>query len=134
MILIIGSTVLKRKKCLAELVEKHLNTIGHKAKLIEKRTNSAGHTDRVLIESDIGLVHLTASSKLQSNERIRTARYKDGDQAFLADKAYVAYGWNTNDDRTFIMFVPVAMVKGKTSLTKTEIENLSERNLNAILS
>lgn len=131
--LLIGDTVSKRKKCLAELVEKHLNAIGHKAKLIERRANSAGHTDRVLIESDLGFIHLTASSNLQPNERIRTARYKDGDQAFLADKAYVAYGWNTEDDRTLIMFVSAGAIKGKVALTKTEIEKLSDQNLNAVL-
>lgn len=134
MSLLVGDTVLKRKKCLAELVKEHLITLGYEAKTIENRTNSAGHTDQVIVESSIGVIHLTASSSLEPNASIRAADYQEGGQDFLADKNYVAYGWNTKDRRTIIMFVPAREIEGKASLTKNEIKKLSERTLNKVFS
>ncbi len=134
MSLLVGDTVPKRKKCLAELVKEHLIALGHEAKIIENRTNSAGHTDQVIVESAIGLIHLTASSSLEPNASIRAADYQEGEQAFLADKEFVVYGWNTKDQRTIIMFVPAKKIQGKASLTKSEIKQLSERTLNKVFS
>jgi len=131
---IVGDTVPKRKKCLTELVKDHLIALGHEAKTTETRTNSAGHTDQVVVESSIGLIHISASSNLEPNASIRAADYQEGSQHFLVDKSYVAFGWNTKDKRTIIMFVPAKEVEGKPSLTKTEIKQLSERSLNKVLS
>ena len=130
---IFGDTVSKRKKCLAELVKDHLLALGHDAKLTENRTNSAGHTDQIVVESSIGIIHISASSSLEPNASIRAADYQEGDQSFLADKSYVAFGWNTKDQRTIIMFVQSAEIEGKSSLTKNEIKKLSDRDLNKVL-
>ena len=134
MSLLAGETVSKRKKCLASLVAKHLISLGHEASVVENRKNSAGHIDRVVVESSIGLIHLTASSSREANAAIPAADFKDGDQSFLADKTYVAYGWNSKDQRTVIMFVEAAKIWGKKSLTKNEIRQLSERHLNKVIS
>tara|TARA_B100000745_G_scaffold166791_1_gene109177 strand:- start:40 stop:450 length:411 start_codon:yes stop_codon:yes gene_type:complete len=130
---IVGDTILKRKKCLAELVRDHLTALGYEAKMTENRTNSAGHTDQFVVESSIGLIHISASSNLEPNASIRAANYQEGSQHFLAEKKYVAFGWNTKDKRTIIMFVPAKEVEGKPSLTKNEIKKLSERSLNKVL-
>jgi hypothetical protein len=134
MSLIVGDTVSKRKRCLAELVKKHLIALGHEAKLIDNRTNSAGHTDQVIVDSSLGIIHVSASSSLEPNASIRAADYQEGGQSFLVDKKYVAFGWNTKDKRTIIMFVNSKEVDGKPSLTKNEIKQLSERALNKVLS
>ena len=128
-----GKTVLERKKCLAALVARHLESLGHSASVVEGRTNSEGHTDRVLVESSIGLVHLTASVNREPDGSIPTSDYEDGSQSFLADKDFVAYGWNTKDDRTMIMFVPVANVIGNKSLSKSQIRSASRREYSTVL-
>lgn len=130
---IVGDTISKRKRCLAELVKEHLISLGHEAEVIENRTNSAGHTDQVVVESSIGIIHVSASSSLEPNACIRAADYQEGGQAFLVDKKYVAFGWNTKDRRTIVMFVQAKAVEGKPSLTKIEIYKLSERALNKVL-
>ncbi len=130
---LVGETVMQRKMCLAELVRDHLRfELGHTAELIENRTNSAGHTDTVLVNSSLGLIHLTASSSLDQNERIRTTDYQKGEQNFLADKTYVAYGWNTKDARTIILFVPTTSLVGIESLSRSELQKLSNRELNKV--
>lgn len=131
--MIIGKTVLDRKKCLASLVEEHLNSLGKAATIIENRTNSKGHTDRVLVQSSIGLIHLTASVNQDPDGSIPTSDYQDGSQDFLADKDFVAYGWNTKDKRTMIMFVPVDSVLGNKSLSKSQIRASSNRDYNVVL-
>jgi hypothetical protein len=130
---IVGDTVSKRKKCLASLVEKHLISLGHEAQLIENHTNSADHTDQVVVKSSIGLIHITASSDTDPNASIRASDYQDGKQDFLVDKSHVAFGWNTKDRRTIILFVPAIYVEGKTSLTKSEINQLSDQGLNKVM-
>ncbi|WP_312961139.1 hypothetical protein [Stutzerimonas nitrititolerans] len=134
MSLIIGDTVSKRKRCLAELVKEHLIALGHEAELVENRTNSAGHTDQVIVDSSIGIIHVSASSSLEPNASIRAGDYQEGCQDFLVDKKYIAFGWNTKDKRTIIMFVHAKEIEGKSSLTKNEIKQLSERILNKVLS
>ena len=78
--MITGTTVLERKKCLAALVAGHLTSLGHTASIIEGRINSQGHTDRVLVESSIGLVHLTASVNRDPQGSIPTSDFEDGSQ------------------------------------------------------
>lgn len=129
---LVGDTVAMRKKCLAELVRDHLMGLGHMAELVEHRTNSAGHTDTVVVASSLGLIHLTATSSLDPNEKIRVVDYKHGEQHFLADKAYVAYGWNTSDARTIILLVPASDLVGADSLSRSELLKLSNRELNKV--
>jgi len=119
--MIVGKTVLERKRCLASLVSAHLNSVGAEASIVENRVNSKGHTDRVLVLSSIGIIHLTASVNQDPDGTIPTSDYQDGGQEFLADKDFVAYGWNTKDKRTMIMIVPVHAVIGNKSLSKGEI-------------
>ena len=128
-----GKTILERKKSLAALVAHHLSSLGHSASVVEGRTNSLGHTDRVLVESSIGLVHLTASVNQDPDGSIPTSDYEDGGQSFLADKDFVAYGWNTKDKRTMIMFVPVSVVLGNKSLSKSQIRSASSREYSTVL-
>ncbi len=131
--MITGNTVLERKKCLADLVAHHLESLGYPAKVVEGRKNSQGHTDRVLVDSSIGLVHLTASVNQEPNGSIPTSDFEDGDQSFLADKDFVAYGWNTKDNRTLIMFVPIADIIGNKSLSKSQIRLASNRTFSTVL-
>jgi len=120
--MIVGNTVLQKKKCLANLVAVHLKSVGHEASIIENRVNSEGHTDRVLVDSSIGLVHVVASVNEDPNGSIPTSDFEDGSQSFMTDKKYVAYGWNTKDRRTIVMVVPTSFVLGHKSLTKNEIK------------
>ncbi len=131
--MITGTTVLERKKSLAALVAGHLTSLGHTASIIEGRINSQGHTDRVLVESSIGLVHLTASVNRDPQGSIPTSDFEDGSQDFLADKDFVAYGWITKDHRTMIMVVPIARVLGNMSLSKNQIREASVREYSTVL-
>ncbi len=131
--MITGKTVLDRKKSLAALVADHLASLGHKASIVEGRTNSQGHTDRVLVNSSIGLIHVTASVNKEPDGSIPTSDYDDGNQAFLADKDFVAYGWNTKDNRTMLMFVSMTAVIGKMSLSKSQIKRASIREYSIVL-
>jgi len=131
--MIVGNTVLERKKCLAEIVASRLTSLGHTATLVEGRVNSKGHTDRVLVKSSIGLVHLTASVNQEPDGSIPSSDFEDGSQSFLADKEYVAYGWNTKDKRTMIMFVPAADVIGNKFMLKDKIVSSSNRVLSFVL-
>lgn len=133
MALITGNTIAKRKRALAEIVVRHLSGLGHHAELVEGRTNSSGHRDTVVVESSIGFVHVAASGSTAPNDTIRAAGYSDGDQTFLAEKSYVAFGWNTKDGRTMVMFVPASDIAGKASLPKSEIKRLSIPALSAVL-
>ena len=129
--MIIGDTPLAKKKCLAKLVAQDLIEKGHKATIIENRVNSKGHTDRVLVDSSIGLVHVVASRNDDPNGSILTSDIDDGDQSFLMDKDFVAYGWNTKDKKkTIVKFVPVSFVLGKKSLSKDQIRDASNRDYN----
>lgn len=133
MSLITGSSNIARKQCLANLVKEHLIEIGHKAEIVTERQNSAGHTDRIAVESSIGLVHVTASGNLDPNGKIGISDYQGSEQTFLADKSYIAFGWNTQDGRTIITFVRAENIAGKTFPTKLEIQQLSERSLNKVI-
>jgi len=131
--MIVGNTVLQKKKCLANLVAKHLNSIGHEASIVENRVNSVGHTDRVLVESQIGLVHVVASVNDDPNGSIPTSDFEDGDQSFLTDKNFVAYGWNTKDKRTIVIFVPTSFVLGHKSLSKNQIKGAKVKEFSFVL-
>lgn len=131
---IVGETVSKRKRRLADLVKEHLHSLGYSAETVDNRKNAAGHTDQVVVDSDIGLVHISFSSSLEPNASISAGDYVEGNQDFLVDKSYVAFGWNTKDGRTMIMFIHVNAVQGRLSLTKSEIKELRNRELSTVLS
>lgn len=131
--MISGNTVLERKRCLAELVADRLISLGVNASLIENRVNSKGHTDRVLVESSIGLIHLVASVNEDPEGSIPTSDFQDGSQDFLADKDFVVYGWNTKDKRAMIMFVPIENVLGNKSLSKSQIKDANIRKYSYVI-
>jgi len=124
-----GKDVMARKQCLADLVVEHLTKLGHQAKIINNRTNSKEHTDRILVESSIGLVHITALSSTDPNEKIP---YQNNDQRWLADKTYVAVGWNTKDKRTFVFFIKAQDMLGKFDLSKTDLNYLRNRDFSTV--
>ena len=118
-----GDNPQQRKLSLAEIVTDHLNSKELNAKLLKNRTNSEGHTDQVVVESDLGLIHITALSSKNPNEAIP---YQGGDQKWLADKEYIAVGWNSDAKRMLIFFVKASNFIGRTDLTKPIVKELSE--------
>ena len=56
-----------------------------------------------------------------------------GDQKWLAEKEYIAIGWNADEKRTLIFFVKSDHFIGRTDLTKPIVKELSEKSLNAVL-
>ncbi len=128
-----GNSVQERKKSLAELVKAHLESLGKKAELVFNRTNSKGHNDQVVVESEIGLIHLTTSSSIDPNAPLVTADFQDNEQEFLADKDFVVYGWRSKDKRTFLMFVNPSDLLGKNGITKQEITVLRNREFSTVL-
>lgn len=124
-----GKDVIERKKSLADLVISRLEGLGHKTRLVKNRTNSKNHTDRILVESDIGLIHVTALSSKDPNEKIP---YQNNDQRWLADKSYVAVGWNTKDNRTFVFFIKAEDMLGKYDLSKTDLNSLRDKSLSIV--
>jgi hypothetical protein len=132
-VMIVGDTTPKRKESLAVLVKEQFDQKGIEANLVRNRTNSEGHKDQVLLETEIGLIHLTATNNVDPNSGFPTGSYETGSQTYLADKDYVAYGWNTKDKRTFVMFVDPANVKGKENLSKSEIRDLRNKELSFVV-
>ncbi|MBM7070673.1 hypothetical protein JQC92_01270 [Shewanella sp. 202IG2-18] len=124
-----GNTPIERKRNLAHIVIEHLLALNIKAKLIENHRNSIGHTARFLIDSDIGLIHLTATGNKAPNSSIAVAEFKTGNQDYLADIKYIAYGWNTADDQTVLAFVKSKDVGGHKRLSKGKIIELSDKKL-----
>lgn len=133
--MISGKTVGERKRSLAELVKSHLNGMGKAAELIYGRVNSAGHKDQVLIDSELGLIHLTATSSDDPNSSLVTGGFKEKEQDYLADKSYVVFGWNTKDrkPRTFLFFVEAKKLIGKEGITKQEVNSLRDRELSVVI-
>jgi hypothetical protein len=130
--MIIGNTVQERKKSLAELVKNHLESLGKKAQIIFNRTNSAGHTDQVLIDSDVGLVHLITTSSNNPNASLVTSGFIAKEQDFLSDKTYICYGWVARDKRTFLMFVEPHNILGLEGISKQQIGKLRNKELSAV--
>jgi len=128
-----GKTKLERKRRLAQIVVEHLTSLGHTASIVEGRVNSRGHRDHILVDSPLGLFHLTASSNTDPAGSILSSDVEDAGQAFLADKSFVAYGWNTQDGRAIVMVVPVAAVLGNKSMTKDQIRSASIREYTTVL-
>ena len=128
-----GDSPKRRKESLATLVSEHLNTIEIKAEVIRDHVNATGHIDAVVVDSNIGLIHLTATGSTAINSVIPVSDYKDGSQGFLDDKDFVAFGWNDKDGRTFLMVVPVDQVRGKDRLQKAEIKNIRVREWSTVL-
>lgn len=131
--MIVGDTTPKRKESLALLVMEQFKQKGIEANLVKNRTNSEGHKDQVVLETEVGLIHLVATSSVDPNAGFPTGSYETNSQTYLADKDYVAYGWNTKDKRTFVMFVDPADVKGKESLSKSEIRDLKNKELSFVV-
>ena len=131
--MIVGDTTPKRKESLAMLVLGQLKEKGIDANLVRNRTNSEGHKDQVLLETEIGLIHLAATNNVDPNSGFPTGSYETKSQTYLVDKDYVAYGWNTKDKRTFVMFVDPADVKGKENLSKSDIRDLRNKELSFVL-
>ena len=128
-----GNTVPQRKQCLAELVQHRLAFLGHDAEIVANRVNAAGHNDSVLVKSSVGIIHLTATGSLDPNAFITVADFADGNQNFLAEKDFVAFGWNGEDGRAFIMFVPAVHAAGNRELRKQQIVSLRNRELSVVL-
>ena len=128
-----GKSVQERKKSLAELVKNHLQDLGKSAELIFSRVNSKGHKDQVLVESEIGLIHVTTSSSNDPNSPLVTGGFKEKEQDFLADKDFVVYGWCAKDGSTFLMFVDPQKLVGKDGISKQEITALRDRELSIVL-
>lgn len=115
-----GKTKLERKKCLANLVAEHLRDLGHTAEVVIGRQNTeASFTDRVVVQSSLGLIHCAAYSGVEPNERLGR---QGPNQDWLLDKTYIACGWNDKDDRTLIFFLLPETIRGTTGLTKSEIK------------
>lgn len=130
--MIVGKTVKERKQSLAEIVKKHLNDLGKKAELVFNRVNSAGHRDSVLVESNIGLVHISATSSKDPNEPLLPLNFSRKPQDFLFDKDYVAFGWHTKDNRMLLIFLRSSDVLGKSSITKDEACRIRVKNLSRV--
>lgn len=131
---ILGRSVQLRKKCLANLVVEHLIALGHQAELLENVTNSAGHKDQVLVKSNIGLIHVTATESTDPNASLPVADYKDGGQSFLTDKKFVVFGWNSKDKRTCLIFVEPSRLLKLVSLTKPQLNKLKNKEYSTAIS
>jgi hypothetical protein len=129
-----GKTKSERKRRLAVIVVDRLTALGHTASIVEGRVNSLGHKDRILVDSSLGLIHLTASSNTDPSGSILSSDIEDASQAFLADKSLVAYGWNAHDGRSIVMFVSVTAVLGNRSMTKDQIRASSISGYTKVLS
>ncbi|MBA6251795.1 hypothetical protein [Colwellia sp. MB3u-55] len=133
MMRITGNSIQQRKQCLANLVAEHLLALGENAEVIENQMNSAGHRDQVIIKSSIGLIHITATESIEPNASIPIANYKDNNQSFLADKDYIAFGWNTRDKRTILSFVEAYKLVGLKSLSKPQIGKLKTKEYSGVI-
>lgn len=128
-----GSTINQRKRSLATLVVNQLRAKGHTATIIENRKNTLGHTDRIAVASDRGLIHITATGTTDPNGKIKVSGYHDRSQDFLADKDFVAFGWKTRDNRTFLMIIDAKHVAGRQEMAKSDIVRVSNTNLSVVL-
>tara|TARA_R110001599_G_scaffold58612_9_gene162321 strand:+ start:11215 stop:11613 length:399 start_codon:yes stop_codon:yes gene_type:complete len=131
--MITGNTVHERKESLAELVKNHLNKLGKSAEIILNRTNSAGHTDRVLVKSEIGFIHITTTSFSDPNASLVTGGFVEKEQDFAEDKAFICYGWVTRDKRTFLMFVEPKHIIGLERISKQQITKLRNREFSKVI-
>lgn len=132
-LMIKGDTVHERKLSLAEIVKDHLNKLGKNAELVFNQTNSAGHTDRVLVKSDIGIIHLTTTSSNDPNASLVTGGFIEKEQDFIKDKSFICYGWVAKDKRTFIMFVEPKNIGGLEGISKQQITKLRNREFSTVV-
>lgn len=127
---LIGNTPTQRKVYLAGLLVRHLNQMGYDAKTVKNYTNSAGHTDRILIESgSLGLIHVSAHSSLDQNENIKPANFQNNNQRFIADKNWIAFGWDRGDGTIVAHFVKPECIESVTSITRAEVAKCGETSL-----
>ncbi len=131
--MIIGATVLERKKCVGSLVKEHREALNQTARIVESRAKTSDQVEHFAIESAVGRIHIIASVSRDPNGSIPTSDLEGNDQSFLADKDFVVYGWTTNDGRTMLMFVPVADVRGHHFLTKNQIIASRDRGYSVVL-
>jgi hypothetical protein len=101
--------------------------------VIENKINSVGHRDQVIIKSSIGLIHITATESIDPNASIPIANYKDNNQSFLADKDHIAFGLNTKDQRTILIFVEADKLVGLKSLSKLQIVKLKTKEYSGVI-
>lgn len=137
---LVGNSVPERKSCLADLVVEHLSAkaddgrvLDGRAEVIRNRTNADGHTDQVVVNSPrFGLIHVMALSGADPNGSIPFHREGKGHD-WLADKSYVAFGWNALDGRTLIHFVEAATVRAKPPRNKECVRKVAIGHLTATL-
>ena len=130
---LVGNSVPDRKSCLANLVVEHLaaKNLDGLATVLVNRTNSRGHTDQVLVNSPrFGLIHVMALSGTDPNGSIPFHR-EGANHDWLADKAYVAFGWNDRDDRTLIHFVEAETVRATPPGNKESVRQIATGHLTA---
>ena len=125
--MITGNTVHERKESLAELVKNHLNKLGKSAEIILNRT------DRVLVKSEIGFIHITTTSFSDPNASLVTGGFVEKEQDFAEDKAFICYGWVTRDKRTFLMFVEPKHIIGLEGISKQQITKLRNREFSKVI-
>lgn len=129
-----GKTKFERKHSVAVLVKDHLSRQGLSAEIIKDRVNSLGHKDLVLVKCDIGLIHVSTCSSKDPNASLITSNFANNSQKFLADKDYVAFGWQTKDKRTLLIFLKASELIGKDSITKAEASRLKVNELSEVYS
>ena len=135
---LVGNSVPERKSCLADLVVEHLSRIDEngraldgRAEVLRNRQNSRGHTDQVVVNSPrFGLIHVMALSGADPNGSIPFHR-EGTDHDWLADKAYVAFGWNALDGRTLIHFVEAETVRETPPMNKESVRQVATGQLTA---
>ena len=128
--MISGSTPCQRKYSLSKLVANHLIELGDQATVVENQINSSDHLDLVLVRSaKFGFIHITSTGNEDIESSILVADFK-GEQKYLTDKNYVAYGWNHLTGSS-IYFVEADKVKGRWHFKKSEIRASSSDYLNA---
>ena len=132
---LVGNSVPERKTCLADLVVEHLSVkkLDGRAEVLRNRTNTDGHTDQVVVNSPrFGLIHVMAIGGTRPNDII-PFQGEGKDQAWLADKSLVAFGWNAVDDRTLIFFLDASSVRESPPRDKQAVKARAKNELTAVL-
>lgn len=125
-----GETVVERKKCLANLICEELRKKGNTAETLFNEKGESGHKDTVVISSNIGKIHVTATESKEPDSSFRGVQAGD---TWMEGKDFVAFGWNTKDDRTMIMFTrPEDLPSGK-SLSKDDIRKVNVKEYTMVL-
>lgn len=132
---LVGNSVPERKSCLADLVVEHLSVkkLDDRAEVLRNRTNIDGHTDQVVVNSPrFGLIHVMAIGGTRPNDAI-PFQGEGADQEWLAEKSLVAFGWNTDDDRTLIFFIDATLLRENAPRDKAGVRAIAKSELTAVL-